>query len=133
MENADRMYERKTRPPHATSKRSCSSNSLKPQQRWRIVHTKKSADWQKKEDPALIRIGLNIVGIMSTAKHFRKAQEREFFAHHMLLHAAGRQIEEAEGSEVGRFNKEVRKRVRPLIIPANRLKGARITWAPPMI
>ncbi len=42
---------------------------------------------------------------MSPVKHFRKTQEREFFAHHMLLHAAERQIEEAAASEVGRFNK----------------------------
>lgn len=42
---------------------------------------------------------------MSTVQHYRKTQEREFFAHHMLLHAAGRQLEEAEASEVGQFNK----------------------------
>jgi hypothetical protein len=42
---------------------------------------------------------------MSTAMHFQKTQEREFFAHHMLLHAADRQIEEAQASEVGQFNK----------------------------
>lgn len=42
---------------------------------------------------------------MNTAQRFRKTQEREFFAHHMLLHAAERQIDEARASEVGRFNK----------------------------
>jgi hypothetical protein len=29
---------------------------------------------------------------MNTAQRFRKTQEREFFAHHMLLHAAECQI-----------------------------------------
>lgn len=38
-------------------------------------------------------------------QQFRKTQEREFFAHHMLLHAAEREVEEAKASEVGRFNK----------------------------
>jgi hypothetical protein len=42
---------------------------------------------------------------MNTPQLFRKTQEREFFAHHMLLHAAEREIEEAQRSEVGRFNK----------------------------
>jgi hypothetical protein len=42
---------------------------------------------------------------MNTDQRFCKTQEREFFAHHMPLHAAGRQLEEAEASEVGRFNK----------------------------
>ncbi|MDP3332431.1 MAG: hypothetical protein Q8Q40_02060 [Methylococcaceae bacterium] len=42
---------------------------------------------------------------MSTALRFRKTQEREFFAHHMLLHAAEREIEEAQASAKGRFNK----------------------------
>jgi len=42
---------------------------------------------------------------MNTAQRFRKTQGREFFAHHMLLHAAERQIDEARASEVGRFNK----------------------------
>jgi hypothetical protein len=42
---------------------------------------------------------------MNTPQRFRKSQEREFFAHHMLLHAAEREIEEAQESEVGRFNK----------------------------
>lgn len=36
---------------------------------------------------------------------FRKTEDRTFFAHHMLLHAAERQIAEAEDSEIGRFNK----------------------------
>jgi hypothetical protein len=39
---------------------------------------------------------------MNTDQRFRKTQAREFFAHHMLLHAAGRQLEEAEANEVGR-------------------------------
>ena len=42
---------------------------------------------------------------MNTAQRFRKTQEREFFAHHMLLHAAECQINEARASEVGCFNK----------------------------
>lgn len=42
---------------------------------------------------------------MDTDQRFRKTQEREFFAHHMLLHAAGCQLKEAEASEVGQFNK----------------------------
>lgn len=42
---------------------------------------------------------------MDIAQRFRKTQEREFFAHHMLLHAAGRQLEETEAIEVGQFNK----------------------------
>jgi len=42
---------------------------------------------------------------MNTAQRFRKTQGREFFAHHMLLHAAERQIDEARASEVVRFNK----------------------------
>ena len=44
-------------------------------------------------------------GLMNTAQQFRKTQEREFFAHHMLLRAAKREIEEAQGSAVERFNK----------------------------
>jgi hypothetical protein len=44
-------------------------------------------------------------GLMNIPQLFRKTQEREFFAHHMLLHAAEREIEEAKASEVGRFNK----------------------------
>lgn len=46
-----------------------------------------------------------MVGLMTTPQLFRKTQEREFFAHHMLLHAAEREIEDARASEVGRFNK----------------------------
>jgi hypothetical protein len=42
---------------------------------------------------------------METPQLFRKADERTFFAHHMLLHAAERQIAEAESAECGRFNK----------------------------
>lgn len=42
---------------------------------------------------------------MNTPQLFRKTQERDFFAHHMLLHAAEREIEDAKASEVGRFNK----------------------------
>lgn len=42
---------------------------------------------------------------MDNIQRFRKTQRREFFAHHMLLHAAARQIEEAEASELGQFNK----------------------------
>lgn len=42
---------------------------------------------------------------MNTHVRFRKTQEREFSAHHMLLHAAELAIEEAEKSRVGRFNK----------------------------
>ena len=40
---------------------------------------------------------------MNTEQQFRRTQEREFFAHHMLLHAAERQIDEARASEVGRL------------------------------
>jgi hypothetical protein len=36
---------------------------------------------------------------------FRKSEQREFFAHHMLLHAAELEIEDAEANERGRFNK----------------------------
>lgn len=42
---------------------------------------------------------------MTTPPMFRKSEEREFFAHHMLLHAASLEIAEAEASEHGRFNK----------------------------
>jgi hypothetical protein len=35
----------------------------------------------------------------------RNSQEREFFAHHMLLHASELALAEAESSQVGRFNK----------------------------
>lgn len=42
---------------------------------------------------------------MNITQRFRKTQEREFFAHHMLLHAAEREIEEAQKNPVGRFNK----------------------------
>ena len=36
---------------------------------------------------------------------FYKQQEREFFAHHMLLHAASLEVEQAERRELGQFNK----------------------------
>lgn len=36
---------------------------------------------------------------------FRKTEERTFFAHHMLLHVAELEIQGAESSERGRFNK----------------------------
>ena len=36
---------------------------------------------------------------------FRKSEEREFSAHHMLLHAAELEITAAEAHETGRFNK----------------------------
>lgn len=42
---------------------------------------------------------------MNSTRIHRKSQNREFFAHHMLLHAAELQILEAEASESGRFNK----------------------------
>src|SRR2546427_2518673 len=42
---------------------------------------------------------------MNSTSFFRKSQNREFFAHHMLLHAAELQVSEAENSPVGRFNK----------------------------
>lgn len=42
---------------------------------------------------------------MKQPQLFRKVEERTFFAHHMLLHAAEIEIADAEASEVGRFNK----------------------------
>jgi hypothetical protein len=42
---------------------------------------------------------------MNRPQLFRKTEERTFFAHHMLLHAAELSILDAESSEVGRFNK----------------------------
>jgi hypothetical protein len=42
---------------------------------------------------------------MNPREHFRKTEERTFFAHHMLLHAAECAISEASASKVGRFNK----------------------------
>jgi hypothetical protein len=42
---------------------------------------------------------------MNKPKLFRKVEEREFFAHHMLLHAAELEISSAEESQLGRFNK----------------------------
>lgn len=42
---------------------------------------------------------------MNKPQLFRKTEERTFFAHHMLLHAAELQVGEAEITELGRFNK----------------------------
>ncbi|MBC5786374.1 hypothetical protein H8N03_25780 [Ramlibacter sp. USB13] len=42
---------------------------------------------------------------MNQPQLFRRVEERTFFAHHMLLHAAEMEIGDAEASEVGRFNK----------------------------
>lgn len=42
---------------------------------------------------------------MSKPQLFKKAQERTFFAHHMLLHAASLAIAEAESTKRGQFNK----------------------------
>ncbi|MEI7826048.1 MAG: hypothetical protein WCI01_12165 [Chlorobiaceae bacterium] len=42
---------------------------------------------------------------MMTSALFRKTEERTFFAHHMLLHAAQLEIADAEASELGRFNR----------------------------
>ena len=42
---------------------------------------------------------------MNSPQLFRKSEEREFFAHHMLLHAAALEIEQAETEELGRFNR----------------------------
>ena len=42
---------------------------------------------------------------MNKPQLFRKTEERTFFAHHMLLHAAAIAIADAETTEVGRFNK----------------------------
>ena len=41
---------------------------------------------------------------MNQHQLFRKTEERTFFAHHMLLHAAEIQIAAAEGGEANRFN-----------------------------
>lgn len=41
---------------------------------------------------------------MTKPKLFKQRQEREFFAHHMLLHIASRELEIAKSTEVGRFN-----------------------------
>ena len=45
------------------------------------------------------------MGLMTTTALFRKTEERTFFAHHMLLHVAELEINDAEASEVGCFNK----------------------------
>ena len=42
---------------------------------------------------------------MIQSQLFRKVEERTFFAHHMLLHAAELEIAESEATERGRFNK----------------------------
>lgn len=42
---------------------------------------------------------------MNQPRLFRKVEERTFFAHHMLLHVAELEIEHAEATEHGRFNK----------------------------
>lgn len=42
---------------------------------------------------------------MNIGQRFYKTQEREFFAHHLLLRATAREIEEAQTNAVGRFNK----------------------------
>jgi hypothetical protein len=42
---------------------------------------------------------------MNSPQLFRKSEEREFFAHHMLLHAAALEIEQAGATELSRFNK----------------------------
>ena len=42
---------------------------------------------------------------MSSLPMFRKSEQREFFAHHMLLHAAKLEIADAEEDERGRFNR----------------------------
>lgn len=41
---------------------------------------------------------------MNTTKRIRQRQEREFFAHHMLLHVAHLELEAAKSTELGRFN-----------------------------
>ena len=41
---------------------------------------------------------------MEKPKLLRRSQRREFFGHHMLLHAAELQLREAAQSEAGRFN-----------------------------
>jgi hypothetical protein len=42
---------------------------------------------------------------MNPLPMFHKSEQREFFAHHMLLHAAELDIADAEANERGRFNK----------------------------
>ena len=42
---------------------------------------------------------------MNSQPLYRKTEKREFFAHHMLLHAASLSISEAEATQVGHFNK----------------------------
>lgn len=42
---------------------------------------------------------------MTATPRYQKTQRREFFAHHMLLHAADLQIQEAAGELKSRFNR----------------------------
>ena len=42
---------------------------------------------------------------MNTPQLFRKTQEREFFAHHMLLHSADLELQEAAVQPKGQFNR----------------------------
>ena len=48
---------------------------------------------------------IGTLGLMNTPAMFRKTERREFFAHHMLLHAAELEITAAEESERGRLPK----------------------------
>ncbi len=41
---------------------------------------------------------------MNTTRRINQRQEREFFAHHMLLHVASLELETAKSTELGRFN-----------------------------
>ncbi|MGH9341421.1 MAG: hypothetical protein ACRD1R_18000 [Acidobacteriota bacterium] len=41
---------------------------------------------------------------MATTRRIKQRQEREFFAHHMLLHVAYLELEIAKVTELGRFN-----------------------------
>lgn len=41
---------------------------------------------------------------MNNTKRIKQQQEREFFAHHMLLHVAHLELESAKSTEIGRFN-----------------------------
>jgi hypothetical protein len=44
------------------------------------------------------------LGIMVTQRRLKQTQEREYFAHHMLLQVATLELEAARASEHGRFN-----------------------------
>ena len=50
-------------------------------------------------------ISSNGLGRMNSQQLFHKSEEREFFAHHMLLHAAALEIQQAEAAELSRFNR----------------------------